>query len=102
MNAILVILAVLATFRLSFLITQERGPWSLSERLRSWVVNHCGPKSWQAEGIQCILCVSFWVALPWAAVLLWIVGVLSPLLLLLAWQGVAGACLVLNNWLMRR
>lgn len=102
MSSTLLLLAIFATFRLSYLIIYERGPWSLAERLRSWVVGRYGPKSWQGEGIQCILCVSFWLALPWATLALWGSGILTPLLLLVAWQGVAGACLALNAWLIRR
>lgn len=99
MIAILYILATLATFRITYLIVYETGPWALAERLRSWVVNHYGPKSWQAEGIQCPLCVSFWIALIAAAAVLYggFVG-----LAILLWLGIAGGCLVLHSWLIRR
>lgn len=98
MTTTFAILTILATFRTAYLVVYERGPWSLAENLRSWIVNKYGPKSWQGEGIQCMLCVSFWAALLWGVIALWggTVG-----LVLLLWWGAAGGVLALQSWLLR-
>jgi hypothetical protein len=56
------LLAILAVYRVAFLIAYEEGPFALAERLRSWVVQRWGGKSWQGRGIACPLCISFWLA----------------------------------------
>lgn len=100
MTTAMLILLVAATYRSAYLAVYERGPWALAERLRSWVVNRYGPKSWQAEGIQCMLCVSFWLALAWA--LAATAAGLSPWVLLIPlWWGVAGLALMLHVFLLR-
>ena len=98
----LILLAIGATFRTSHLVVYERGPWALAERLRSWVVNRYGGKSWQAEGIGCMLCVSFWAALLWVGVALLTTQGYTAALILLLWWGIAGAVLALQSWLIRR
>lgn len=102
MTPALILLAIGATFRTAYLVVYERGPWGVSEGLRSWVVNRYGGKSWQAEGIGCMLCVSFWAALAWAAVALVAVQGHTAALVLLLWWGIAGAALVLHSWIIRR
>ncbi len=57
------LLIALAALRLARLVTVETGPYRLAERLRSWVAERYGLKSWQFEGICCPHCVSFWFAL---------------------------------------
>lgn len=56
------LLRVLAAYRLAYLIANERGPFDAGERLRSWVEQAYGADSWQSEGINCPLCISFWLA----------------------------------------
>lgn len=129
MTFALILLAIGATFRTAYLVVHERGPWGTSERLRSWVVNRYGGKSWQAEGIGCMLCVSFWAALFWGGLAAWLappyivaiqsndvasvppmaIGVHPSLLVIaltlkfiLTWWGVAGGVLLLQSWLIRR
>lgn len=70
------LLAVLATYRFAYLIgSNERGPWDLALRLRTVIIARYGGEDrartygraryqhWIAEGIQCPLCVSFWLSL---------------------------------------
>jgi hypothetical protein len=59
------VLAALATWRISFFLAREAGPWNVLTRLR------------QAAGdgvvgqlLRCVKCVSLWMALPLA----WFVG----------------------------
>ena len=84
MIALHLLLAVLAVYRLSYLIAVETGPFGLAQWLRDRAQQ--GP-GWVAEGVACVLCVSFWLALPAAALLgdLWY------------WPGIAGAVLVLHR-----
>lgn len=98
MTPTLTILAILATFRTAYLVVYEDGPWDAAVRLRSFFINRYGATSWQGKGIQCMLCVSFWVALVWGAVALW-GGI--PGLFLLLWWGAAGGVLALQSWLLR-
>lgn len=92
-------LVALATYRTAYLVVYEDGPWNAAQRLRSWVANHYGLKSWQHAGINCVYCVSFWVALAWAAVALFggAAGAVAVL-----WWGAAGGALVVHAWLTKR
>lgn len=76
------LLTALAALRLARLVTAETGPYRLAERLRSWVFARYGLGSWQWEGITCIHCVSFWLAV----CLAWLP---RPVLLPLAAAGLA-------------
>lgn len=58
------ILTVFSVFRVANMITREEGPFDVFVRLRGSV----GKKGWIARGLQCPLCISFWLS--WAAVLL--------------------------------
>ena len=52
-------LAALAVYRLSRMITDEEGPFAIFNRLRGWFP----PTNWVGRGLECIMCVSVWVAL---------------------------------------
>ena len=58
-----VVLSSFAAYRLAYLVSRERGPFDSAELLRSWVYHRYGGESWQFEGVQCVLCTSFWFAL---------------------------------------
>ena len=53
------VLAVLATWRVSFLLTQEDGPWDVFTRLR-----HATAGSMAGRALECLYCTSMWVAIP--------------------------------------
>lgn len=57
------LLTALAALRLARLVTVETGPYRAAERLRGWVFARYGMASWQWEGVTCIHCVSFWLAI---------------------------------------
>lgn len=90
----LLLLAVLATFRLAIDVATQDGPGNLYARLRGMVQQRFGASHWVTEGVNCPICVSFWVALlatlaawPWLAL---------PLPLFpLVWLGVAGGALAI-------
>lgn len=67
MLVVLLLAAVLATYRLSRAISQEAGPFDLFDRLRNLFLGN----NWMAEGIRCLYCVSFWVGLSWGIYLGW-------------------------------
>lgn len=87
------VLAVLATFRVANMIAREEGPFDMFAHLRSKV----GKKHWVARGLQCPLCISFWLS--WAAVLLLPFADWQQYLLLAL--GCAGSVLGIYRWLDR-
>lgn len=83
-----ILIACLATYRLATDVAWERGPGDAYERLRGWATQRWGADSWQAEGVACPICVSFW-----AAPALLVLYTLIPWLVL--WLAVAGAAALL-------
>ena len=82
------LVAALATYRISFMIGQEDGPFDLFSRLRGKV----GQREWYGRGMHCTLCISFWVSLLAA-----FVASDSWLMVIPYWMGIAGAVLVLHR-----
>lgn len=58
------IIAALATWRLSFMLTQEDGPWTVFARLRA-----AAGRSMPGRALECLFCTSVWVAAPLALLL---------------------------------
>lgn len=83
------ILAMLATYRVARMIALEDGPFDIFSRLQ----DHVDQKTWVGRGLRCVLCVSFWLALP-AALL---VGPADPRELLLLWGGIAGSVMIVHK-----
>lgn len=96
-------LATLAVYRISFAIAVDTGPsltpWKKIDKdhqgvfmaLRTWVFDRW-PESIIDEGLNCPLCISFWLSIP-AAMLL----TSTPAAFLLVWLGMAGAIVVIHN-----
>jgi hypothetical protein len=82
------VLAVLATWRLSTLLARDDGPWDAIARLRAAL----GDGQW-GRMLDCFHCVSLWVAAPLA----WAVG-RDPLEQWLAWPALSGAACLLERW----
>jgi len=70
------IIAILATWRLTHFLWSEDGPWTVSARLRRVVGN-----GFWGTLLDCFYCLSLWVAAPaawlisnqwWEAVMLWL------------------------------
>ena len=95
MNAVALALAALATFRLSVAITEEEGPFGLFRKVRGWV--DPDQKTWLGRGLNCVFCVSFWIALPIAALV-----TLDLYTLPLVWWGLAGAVMIIRRWEQKR
>ena len=83
MNWLAFVLAVLATYRVAHMIAREDGPFDAF----AWVREKLGQESWYGRGMNCVLCISFWLALPAA----WLAG----LPIVLGWLGVAGGVLTI-------
>ena len=81
------VLAVLAVYRIAHMLARENGPADLFARLRTFVASRYGHDSWQADGVTCPLCLSFWIsfAIPLAP---------TPLITILA---IAGGVLVVHR-----
>lgn len=94
MSVLAYVLTALATYRLAYLVANERGPFDAATALRSWVLRRVGldSKHWFYAGISCVKCLSWWLALP-CLLLLTDGGIVGALLV--GWWGVAGGVLVL-------
>lgn len=87
-------LAILAVYRVARMLSMEDGPLDAFAKLRERI----DPKqeTWVGRGINCPLCVGFWVSFAASLVLLpWS----NWENLLLNWLGVAGGSVVLHKWI---
>lgn len=88
------IIAALATYRAARMVAEEDGPMFIFRRLRARFTND---KSSIAVGLRCFYCISFWLALP-VAVLLVVVGGWDEWLWPIWWLGLAGAAAKLYEY----
>lgn len=90
LNVFEFILSTLAVWRVARIVAMEDGPAAAFLHWRSWLTDK--PPSWQwvADGFSCVLCLSFWLALP--AALVW-----HGEAWLLAWLSLAGAAALLHR-----
>jgi hypothetical protein len=82
------LIVLLATYRLSHMIAMEDGPFDMFATARDAI----GQASWVGRGFHCALCLSFWLSLPMAWVIVSDFDALA-----FTWLGIAGACLVLHR-----
>lgn len=84
-------LALLAVFRVAWLITREEGPFAMFVWLREHVDRN--QQTWLGRGLNCCNCVSFWVALAAAIVIGgdW----------LLNWLALAGGVVLINKAMLK-
>ncbi len=57
----------LASYRVSRMISEEEGPWEAFTRLRGMVFRRA-PNAWIERGVNCPLCLSFWICIILTAV----------------------------------
>lgn len=70
MTWLLFVVCALAVFRVAHMVALEEGPFALFERLRTWAfLRH--RTTWIARGLNCPLCISLWVGLLIAPLMLW-------------------------------
>lgn len=88
------LIAVLATYRLAYLAAVDDGPEFVFLKLREWALNRYGDKDWRTKGVYCVLCLSFWFALP-------VVLLTEPpnkRQLILDWLAVAGGVTLIHKF----
>lgn len=84
----IVILSILAVYRISYLIAREDGPFDMFVAMRHKIGQH----NWIGRGLHCILCIDFWLSLPPAIVLFGYAGI--PMIII-GWLGMAGGGLII-------
>lgn len=102
----LLIVALLATYRITFMLNSEAGPADIFGRLRARIGvkydEHSNPygTNWVAEGVLCFMCLSVWVAFGAAALL--VAGILLNHVLLaevlLLPFALSGGAIFLKKW----
>lgn len=87
---VLLVLAVLAVYRLATDLAWEDGPFDAYGTLRGRVLTRYGKDDWRSAGVSCPICISFWLSIPLAFVV-------APwdATLVLYWLGIAGAAALL-------
>jgi len=78
------LIAALVTYRLARMIAWEEGPGGVFVRLRGKL--DPDQQTWLGRGLNCPLCVGFWLALP-----ITLLVVPPDWSLIIAWWAVAGA-----------
>jgi hypothetical protein len=93
---LLFVSGALATFRLSHLVSKERGPLSVFERIRNALPRGRGSAK---EWLSCIFCFSL-TASAVVCVLLWTGGLRLTLQeWIVHWLGFSAVALIINQWL---
>lgn len=90
---VMLIIAALAVYRLSRMVSDEEGPWMLFTKLRGLAK----PDTWVGRGMECIMCVSFWVALP-ATIALAMLGYIDILAWPFVWLALSAVTVLLRKW----
>lgn len=93
-NVINIILVTLGVFRLSYMVSNEDGPGDIFSKLREWV----GQSNWVGRGLNCFLCVSFWVS-SFGAFFLYPD---DSKMFFTSWFAIAGLCLIIHKRLTQR
>lgn len=83
------LMALLAVYRVAYLIAAERGPFDVAIRLRTVIAERYGDQHWMTAGVNCPLCISFWLAFAVRVAPAWLVEAL----------GLAGGALVIHRGL---
>jgi uncharacterized protein DUF1360 len=55
-----ILIASLATYRVTRIILMEDGPFNVVLALRGWLDPDA--RTWLGKGMQCVWCLSFWIA----------------------------------------
>lgn len=91
-NFLILIISILACYRLSYMLANELGPWDMLKRMRTFY----NPNTNIGKGVRCSLCWSVHCA-GWITLYLWWAEVvtfpMSPLFLL----GVTGGAVLLHK-----
>jgi hypothetical protein len=85
--SIRLLVAALATWRITHLLSRDAGPAGAFTRLRSRASG-----TWLGQVLRCFYCLSFWVAIPLA---LFVDG--GTVDLVVVWIGLSGAAILLER-----
>jgi len=93
-------LSVLAVYRVSHMIANEDGPLDVFVFIRE----RAGQKSWIGRGLNCVLCISFWLSAIPAAMTILSVGFFRSNFesFILYWFAIAGGVLVIHKYFNKR
>lgn len=89
------LLSVFAVYRLARMAAMEEGPFDLFVRVRGRIDPE--QATWIGRGINCALCLGFWISLIFAVATNWSHVLALPTLL--DWLAIAGAQTVLHLWI---
>jgi len=92
---LMLICAALAAYRLAYDLAYMDGPGALYTRIRGRAILRWREGHWIVTGLNCPICLSFWLALPLTLAALWFAPGLDPWAWPLYWLAVAGGALVL-------
>lgn len=87
------IIASLAVYRLSRMISDEEGPFAVF----TWLRGLAKPDTWAGRGMECIMCVSVWIALP-ATVMITILGYADIWIWPLTWLALSAVTVIIRRW----
>lgn len=90
-----IIISILAVYRATAALVREDGPFNLFLRLRGAL--DPDQQTWLGKGVNCVFCVSFWLALV-AALGISVLGEADPWAWPLTWLGIAGGVALLFRW----
>jgi hypothetical protein len=85
------LIAALAVWRLAYLVVYDEGPFGLALKLRGRI--DPDQATWIGRGINCMVCVSFWLAwlilgvlfVPWGWIVVWGLALSGAVSLLKLW-----------------
>lgn len=92
------VIGSLATYRLTSLVTWERGPFWMFKRFRAWVRREAPKKSHLDEGVECPYCVGLWAS-ALVTTFLWWRGAMPGADWPLWWLGMAGLAIGWVRWI---
>lgn len=100
------LIAILATYRLTYMLNSEAGPADIFGRLRTRVgvrydeFSNPVATNWLAEGILCYFCLSVWISFAVAALVLvlWLLGRMDLATLVLLPFALSGGAAFLKRW----
>jgi hypothetical protein len=89
------LVAALAVYRLSRMVAEEEGPGAIFTKLRG--AFDPDQQTWVGRGLNCPICVSFWVALP-AAIAITVLGYADVYAWPLTWLALSAGTVVIKKW----
>jgi hypothetical protein len=95
MTVLFFVAAILAVYRVAHMLVDEEGPFSMIHWIKSRDFLDPQQKTWLGRGLNCVWCMSFWLALP-------LVLVLQGEPWYLWWLAVAGGVLITSKVLDHR